>query len=205
MSNEQQMRQFFSEFAKLKKEVDDLQKIHMPKHAGRIAVNHFNENFEKGGFVNNGLHKWKKSNRELHGGKSATSQYKTLHSSRNQLLQSIRYTPGEGRVVIATNEPHAPIHNWGGTLNPTVTPKMRKFAWAKFFAAGGNNHSPSGGDGGGGSEAQFWKRLALTKKTKLTIRMPQRQFLGESKELDNKLRAKLDEELEKLATRNSQQ
>ncbi len=195
MNNEKSIQQFFSDFGKMKKEVEDLQRRKMPVFAGRMAKDHFQDNFEQGGFVNNGLHKWKKSNRELHGGKSATSQYKTLHSSRNQLLQSIRYTPGEGRVVIATNEPHAPIHNWGGTLNPTVTPKMRKFAWAKFFANGGKEDSKA-------PEAQFWKRLALTKKTKLTIRMPQRQFLGESKELDDKLRAKLDEELQKIVTRN---
>lgn len=199
MSNESELRKFMSDFKKAEKEVEDLQRRKMPVHAGRIAVNHFQDNFDKGGFVNNGLHKWKKSNRELHGGKSAKSQYKTLMSGRNQLYQSIRYTPGDGKVVIATNEPHAPIHNWGGTLNPTVTPKMRKFAWAKFFAAGGKSGSPSSGGGeGGGPDAQFWKRLALTKKTKLNIRMPQRQFLGESKELDEKIREKLDSELEKI-------
>ena len=32
---------------------------------------------------------------------------------------------------------YAPIHNWGGTLHPTVTPKMRRFAWAMFYRTAG--------------------------------------------------------------------
>ncbi len=176
MSNEANIRQFLSDFKKKEKEITELARRKMPVHAGNIAKRHFQENFEQSGFVNNGLHKWQKSKRELTGGKSAASNYKTLMSARQHLYSSIRYTPGDGKVTVYNNVKYAPVHNWGGTVSPTVTPKMRKFAWAKFYAGGGKENPKA-------PDVQFWKGLALTKKTKLNIRIPQRQFLGESKEL----------------------
>lgn len=187
------LNEFFSEMEKKKKEVSDLMRRRMPVHAGRIAVDHVQDNFRKGGFVNNGLHKWKKSNREIYGGKSAASNYGTLLSGRNHLYSSTKYVPGDARVAIQNEAEHAGVHNWGGTISPRVTPKMRKFAWAKYYSlGGGKKDQPVGPDAG------FWKNLALTKKTKLNIRMPQRQFLGESKEMNEAIRAKLNQEIAKI-------
>lgn len=44
--------------------------------------------------------------------------------------------------------------------------------------------------------AQFWKGMALTKKKRLQIRIPQRQFIGESEELSQRI----NERIEKLQT-----
>lgn len=187
------LKEFFSEMEKKKKETGDLMRRKMPVFAGRIAVDHVQDNFRKGGFVNNGLHKWKKSNREIYGGKSATGNYGTLLSGRNHLYGSTKYIPAERKVTILNEVMYAGTHNWGGTVSPTVTTKMRKFAWAKYYSLGGGEKDrPVGPDAG------FWKNLALTKKSKLNIRMPQRQFLGESKEMNEAIRTKIDEEMEKI-------
>ena len=143
---------------KKKREVSDLMRRKMPVFAGRIGVNYVQDNFRKGGFVNDGLQPWKKSNRELHGGKSASENYKTLHSQRDHLYGSTKYIPGDAKVTIINDVHYAGIHNWGGTVSPTVTPKMRKFAWAKYYAAGGGKK-----DQPVGPDANFWKGLALTK------------------------------------------
>ncbi|HBG39920.1 MAG TPA: hypothetical protein DDW85_00735 [Porphyromonadaceae bacterium] len=193
MQTKNNLQEFYSEIEKKRREVNDLMRRKMPVHAGRIAVNHVQDNFRKGGFTNNGLHKWKKSNREIYGGKAAAGNYGTLLSGRNHLYSSAKYIPGDARVSIQNEVEYAGIHNWGGTVSPRVTPKMRKFAWAKYYAlGGGDKDKPVGPDVG------FWKGLALTKKTKLNIRMPQRQFLGESIELNEAIQAKLDQELEKI-------
>lgn len=42
-----------------KAEISEFIKRKIPVHAGRIAVNHVQDNFRNGGFTNNGLHKWK--------------------------------------------------------------------------------------------------------------------------------------------------
>ncbi len=191
MSNEANIRQILLEYKKKEKEITNFMRHKMPSHAGKIAKDHFQENFRRGGFVNNGLQRWPKSKRELSDGKSAAAKYKTLLSARDHLYSSIRYAPEEGKVTVFNNVKYAPVHNWGGTVSPTVTPRMRKFAWWKFYSGGGKGKPDD-------PDARFWKNLALTKKTKLNIRVPQRQFLGESKELDEKLRNKLDSEVEKI-------
>ncbi|KAB6313826.1 hypothetical protein GA119_26530, partial [Bacteroides xylanisolvens] len=44
-------------------------------------------------------------------------------------------------------------------------------------------------------QAQFWRNMALTKKKRLHIRIPQRQFMGESEELNSRIREKMDQEI----------
>ena len=164
-----------------------------PVLAGNIAVNHFSENFRKGGFVNNGLNKWKPAKRQ--GTEpGAAGQYGPLLSGRNHLYRSLIYRPGTAKVTITTPVTYAAIHNEGGTVTPTVSPKMRKFAWHKYYEAGG-------GKGKGAQEpeaAARWKRLALTKKTKLSIKIPQRKFIGNSAELDKKLADMIKKEITKI-------
>ena len=47
-------------------------------------------------------------------------------------------------------------------------------------------------------EALKWKRLALTKKKKLRIKIPQRQFIGESRELSEKIDRKMENEIRNI-------
>lgn len=199
----------FARLMELKQaELDDLMRRRMPVIAGRMAKDHFQENFRLGGFVNVGLHKWAEAKRLSSGGTSAASRYGTLLSGRNHLFSSINYIPGEYRVRIENNVSYAPVHNWGGVTSPAVTDRMRRFAWAKFYEASGKEGKAATGKKKGkkegspaGSEnprAQFWKNLALTKKKKLSVRIPQRQFIGESKELNEAINARLESEIRKI-------
>lgn len=174
------------------KEIKDSIHRRLPILVGRKATDFFKDNFRKGGFVNNGLHPWQKTQRQRAGGKSATSQYGPLMSGRKNLYGSIRYVPGDAQVVVGTTLHYAAIHNWGGTVtsHPRVTQKMRKFAWRQFFAAGG-------GKGNDSKEASKWKALALTKKQQLDItsHIPQRQFIGQSKELEEMVQQTIEKEI----------
>lgn len=193
----------FSRLIKAKrKELDDLMKRKMPVLAGRMAKDHYQNNFRQGGFINNGLRSWPKAKRLSVGGTSAASQYGTLLSSRNHLFSSIKYVPSDYRVRVANDLAYAPVHNWGGTLHPTVTPRMRRFAWAKYYQAGGGQKKGAEGKkkakNDEPAEALNWKKLALTKKEKLDVKIPQRQFLGESKELTEKIAGKTETEIRKI-------
>lgn len=193
----------FTRIIQLKKrDLADLMRRKMPVHAGRLAKNHYQDNFRKGGYVNGGLHKWPKSRRLSSGGKDAASNYGTLLSRRNMLFGAIKYVPGDGKVKVSNDLMYAPAHNWGGTLHPTVTPKMRRFAWAKYYQAGGGQKKGTEGGkttgNGDPPEATVWKKLALTKKDKLNVKVPQRQFLGESKELTEKIANKTETEIRKI-------
>jgi len=198
------------EFARSLKEkgrqLADLMQRKMPVFVGRMAKDHYQDNFRKSGYVNKGLKKWKAAKRLSSGGESAGANYGTLLSGRNHLFSSVNYAPGAGRVRVFNDAPHAPTHNNGETVKPTVTPRMRRFAWAKYYEATGKGKSA--GKGGKKSKnevpveenetAKFWKNFALTKKKKLSIKMPQRQFLGESAELNQKIIDKQEIEVRKI-------
>lgn len=196
------IKEFSTQIKAKRKELDSLMKRKMPVLAGRMAKDHYQNNFRQGGFINNGLHSWPKAKRMQTGGTSAASQYGTLLSSRNHLFSSIKYMPSDYRVKVANDLIYAPVHNWGGTLHPTVTPRMRKFAWAKYYQAGGGKKNGAKGKEKGENdepaEALNWKKLALTKKEKLNVKIPQRQYLGESKELSEKIAGKTEEEIRKV-------
>lgn len=179
----------------------------LPVAAGKMAKRHFQENFERGGFVDGGLHPWAPAKRLSSSRGSTDDKRKTLMSSRNHLYSSINYTPGMAKVRIFNDVIYAPIHQNGGVLHPIVTPKMRRYAWSRYYSLAGTNRSGSNGRKSGKNgkpvagaavespEAQMWKRLALTKKKKLSITIPARPFMGKSAELDNKMVAYIEKEI----------
>ena len=191
-----------------RKALEKLMRREMPVIAGRMAQEHFQNNFRQGGFVNGGLHPWPKAKRLSSGRTDAAGNYGTLLSGRNHLFKSIKYIPTDYRVKISNDVLYAPIHNWGGTVAVTVTDRMRRFAWAKFYQASGKaRKAATGGKKGRKSvagkqaaspQASFWKNLALTRKKKLDIRIPQRQFLGESEELTAKINERLEKEIRNI-------
>ncbi|MBQ9887745.1 MAG: phage virion morphogenesis protein [Bacteroidales bacterium] len=194
---------------KLQKILKDLRNLvdrKIPVATGKFAKDHFQDNFRKGGFVNNGLQPWPPAKRLSSGDTSAAAQHGTLLSSRNHLFSSIKYRPGTAQVTIFNDVIYAEIHNEGGTVHPRITPKMRRYAWAKYYALGGDGKGPQKGRNGakkvssatGSAEAEKWKALALTKKESLTIKIPKREFMGPSEELNARIRTYVEEEVLKI-------
>lgn len=191
--------QQFTALVKAKeKEIRDAIHRVLPVKIGRIAKDHYDDNFRRGGFVDNGFHPWPITRRQQYG-KGTKAQYGPLLSEHSTLSRSITYVPGDAQVIVGTTVPYAAVHNQGAdltiTTHPTVTPNMRRFAWVQFFKAGGKG-APSG------SPAGMWKALALTKKQKLDItahvHIPQRKFLGPSQELNEKIVTKVENEIKNI-------
>jgi phage gpG-like protein len=196
----------FSALLKAKqKELDTLMRRELPVKVGRMAKDHYQDNFRKGGFVNGGLRRWPVTKRQRSGSKSAAAGYGPLLSRRNHLFSSVKYTPGDYRVRVANDVKYAPPHNWGGETRPTVTPRMRKFAWAMYYKAAGIRKKAAKGKRKGKTrqrelppEAGMWKGLALTRKKKLKVKIPQRQFIGESTELNKQIRQTVETEIRNI-------
>ena len=173
-----------------REEIVTLLRDRLPVLVGRMAKDHYQENFRLGGFRNNGLTKWQDPKRYNAAGSSAGSRYGTLLSSRNHLYSSFVYAGRPFRVRVYNPVPYASAHNDGETIAVPVTEKMRKMGWARHYAAGGSKS--------GNSDAEFWKRFALTRKTVLRIKMPERPILKESAELNTSLNSKADKEVRKI-------
>ena len=135
------MDKFQQDIQRMVTDFENLIARKLPVAAGKIAKQHFQDNFRQGGFVNGGLHPWPPAKRLSSGAPGADSQYRTLMSARNHLFSSIGYTPGMAKVTIFNDVVYAAIHNEGGTVHPRITPKMRRFAWAKYYQLGGGGKS----------------------------------------------------------------
>ena len=188
----------------------DLQKTisdTLPRKAGVLAVNHTRRNFRDGGFRDGGLQPWKPTRRQQSGSKKASDRYGPLLSGRKRLMGANDFRTEKGKVTIFNPVEYAAIHNEGGTVSthPRITPKLRKMAWARYFKAAGIRRGTSSKarkkkDASAPPEARMWKAIALSRKTHLdvTAAIPQRKFLGESKELTEKLQKEAQKELLKV-------
>lgn len=129
----------------------------IPQKAAITMVNFFQRNFQVGGFVDVPFQRWKPS--------TYPGARRTMVRSGNtrREIRKIRVSQQKVIVGIANHNHYAKIHNEGGKI--LITPKMRRFFWAKFKETG----------------KEYWKGLALTKKTHLDI--PKRKFIGDSKAL----------------------
>lgn len=156
--------------------------------AAAESVKFFKESFVNGGFTDGSLQKWPD-------GKSPLGGKRTMYGT-GTLMQSIRATEiAAKRVTVASDTAYSEIHNEGGTV--TVTARMKKFWWAQYMKWAGKVGITKTGRASGSqanrktsAKAEFCRRMALM-KVGSKIKIPRRQFLGESRTLMNRLDGEL--------------
>jgi hypothetical protein len=171
----------------LSKKMEGFMKTTMPRLAGRLAINHFESNFIKGGWQDGSLTAWKTTVRQKLGGGNAASAYGPLTSANNRMKGSFTAREADFRVTVENTAPYAKYHNQGAET--PVTARMKKFAWHKYFEAAGiqkgakreqQSEWPAG-------LAGMWKAIAIkkltSKKPESKIRLLQRRFMGRAAEL----------------------
>ena len=113
-------KQFLRKLASVRKDIDKLVSDKWPRKAGVMAVNLFNENFRKGGFLNKVRVAWRRTKRQNNprmtkaGKTTAASSYGPLLSARRHLSRSNEKIVGNGQVTIVNKVPYAAVHNEGG-------------------------------------------------------------------------------------------
>lgn len=157
----------------------------LPILIGNEIVNFALDNFQKQGFdTGHGVRQW-----DERGGRSGIDPRPggkiLIGKQGGRLRRSIRRTrTSKTSVTVGSDEPYAGIHNEGGTIRVSVTRKSRRFFWAMYYATG----------------ETYWKWMALTKKNVLSINMPERRFLGNSKALERRIKKLIERELQKCFT-----
>ncbi len=158
-------------------------------------VDEFDRNFERKAFFSKG---WQRR-------RSGYRSDKPLLIDTGNLRRSIAGESTDNSVVFTSNAPQAHIHNHGGDI--TVTYKMKAYFWHKFKEAnGGFGHTKKGErrkdkrNVALSEEAQFYRAMALMKVGR-KIRIPQRQFIGNSPEVEDAVREIVEENLQRFAVR----
>ncbi|MCP3682127.1 MAG: hypothetical protein GY861_05490 [bacterium] len=112
---------------------------------------------------------------------ASTKKSRGLLVQSGNLRDSIRISKRTASmIVISSNLDYADIHNEGGTIVQTVTAKQRAFFFGMFQKTGDPR----------------WKNYAGART--LTIEIPQREFLGNSVDLERKMERKIANTLEKF-------
>lgn len=149
----------------------------------------FDRNFERQGFFSES---WKRSRRsERRGGA-------TLIDS-GTLRKSIKSRSDASSITFYTTVPYASIHNEGGEIK--VTAKMKRYFWAKYYETSGTFGRRKDGtmrrdkrNARLTDEASMWQCMALM-RVGSTIKIPKRQFLGSSPEVERAVRDIIEENL----------
>lgn len=115
------------------------------------------------------------------------------------LRRSISSKKDSTCIVFQSTLPYAAIHNEGGEIK--VTARMKRYFWHKYYEATGSFGRKKNGQRRNdkrtvqlSTEAEFWKWMALMKVGK-TIKIPKRQFLGASPDVERAVRDIIEENL----------
>lgn len=150
-------------FAEMRAKFESLMQ-QAPKQVGVIALGLFKESFTKQGQIMQGgnVKKW-----PSRGAAPKIRSGSSLLINRGALRRDLNMRTSARKVAITSNMPYSKIQNDGGTI--PITSQMRKFFWAMYKE----------------SKDDFWKGMALTSKTQLTIKP--RPFLYDTPELAQRL------------------
>ena len=155
----------------------------IPRAIAVLAKNHFRNTFREGGFDGK---PWKTTWRQQLG-VGAEKGYKPLTSKTLTLMNSIDAEVQDKAVRVHSDLDYSLIHNEGGDIN--ITAKMRGYFWAMFLSEGGKS---KGKKRELPPRARKWLALALAAKKKKKFKIPKRQFIGESKPLNDKINKKIE-------------
>lgn len=142
----------------------------IPVKVGNAAINLTKKNFRDAGFNDGGLKPWKKTKRQIYG-KKASDTYTPLLSSRNRLYSSFEKKTKPGYVNIFTRVEYAQVHNDGFEGNVSVREHSRM---------------------------QNNKRVKVRAHQRY-MKIPKRQFLGDSKDLNKVIDNIINKELGEIA------
>ena len=144
-------------------------------------INFVMRNFAEQGFMDSTFQPWAERKLDDDSGRAVLTKSAALRDSV-KLTQS-----SPERVIVGSDAIHAHIHNEGGIINIPITKKMRKFFWFKYYQIADKKGNIVSGSA---TEASMYKAMALSRKTHLTVKMPKRQFMGNSQTFNRDIDAK---------------
>jgi hypothetical protein len=183
-----------------------------PRFVAIESKNFFKDCFQKGGWTDDAFLPWQSRISPLGGKKILIGKNNTMN-----LMQSIRTLErNKNRVRTGSDLEYADTHNGGAEI--TVTAKMKRFWWARYCEIAGVKKGENGKSNwkdpgnlrtetgrvarskkarAASAKAEYCKHMALMKAGS-KIRIPKRQFIGESKTLLKEFEVWFAAEIEKL-------
>lgn len=160
------IKQLATDLARHQMELSKYIKRDAPRIAGKFGVDHFRESFDNEGFTNNGLHKWP--------ARQSDTGRRILTGATRELQDSIDYKTDLAKVSFGSDKEYASIHNRGGKTKAHII-RARRGKALKFGYKGGD--------------------IFRRKVNHPGSNIPQRQFIGHSKELVEKIDERIERDI----------
>ena len=163
------IKQLAADLARHQKELAKYMRNNAPRIVGKMGEDHFKENFDKEGFVNNGLTPWP--------ARKTDTGRKILTGESRELKDSVEYKKDIGKVSWGSDKVYGSIHNRGGkTKAHIIKPRTKKAL--KFM----------------GKDGAIMRRGVKHPGSKI----PKRQFIGHSKELISKVDKRVETDITRI-------
>lgn len=166
------------------------------RYAKVAGVNFFKQNFRRQGFLDGSLTPWDKRVLNIGTARGVLIQSGKLRDSIHAVSR------GVDRVIYQTDPlPYAKIHNEGGEI--IVTERMKRYFWYLYMKSTGTMQKKKNGElrqnkanARLSTMASFYKAMAC-KKVGSKIKIPKRQYIGESATFMKQLDAWIASEIDK--------
>ena len=168
----------------------------IPRLIGNAAVEHFKENFDKGGFVDGGVNKWADVKRR----DSSSPWYGFDYKGEHRTSYKFKREKKTGKTKKAAKQKKLNFSK-AATVRPVMQGATHELQRSIRCDVSGTNITISSDKpyaqihNDGGTVKVFGKHSAT---------MPQRQFIGESKELNAKIESIIDTNVEDIINKAMQ-
>lgn len=156
-----------------------------------VLTEEFDRNFERKSFFNQ---PWKNP--------GLLNRRGSVLMRSGALRRSIKPRQQGNQITWTSSLPYASIHNNGGEI--VVTDKMKRFFWAMYYKSAGAVTQKKDGSNSNTkrnqrltAEAQQWRNLALM-KTGRTMKIEQRQFIGDHPQVRSLIEEVVDQNFQEL-------
>ena len=172
--------EFMRDLERITIEVEKYTDGEAPTIIGKTAADFFAENFQKEGFVDNGLQKWEEVRRRTDPNVTGADATRPILTGRTgNLGRSIDYDPHPKQVTVFSDVVYAEVHNKGLTIS-TV--------------AGVKEHT----------RRQKGKTVTVKAHSrKINLTFKKRQFMGHSAELDKLIISEIERKLKSIKNENN--
>lgn len=153
----------FPDFNKIIKDLESAKKVmrNLPKYAGTEALNFFKQSFKRQGFIDESFEAWKPRKERLK--RKDKRGKRAILVKSGALRRSLRKFVRGNIIEISSNVPYAQIHNEGGNIQQNVSVRQH------------DRRRPKGG-----------KSKVMAHTRRVNIKIPKRQFMGESEFLNKR-------------------
>lgn len=187
-------RNFSEDMQRRMREATELIRRELPRTVGTLAVNHFRDNFRRGGFVNGGLKKWPDVKRR----DPESPWYGFEYKGEKRTHYAFKRDRKTGKTHKSDNQKRLNYSASATTRGPMTSKRNNLMGSLRYTSAGRfiriASDAPYAKVHNEGGDIKVFGRGKAT--------LPARRFIGDSVELNDKVEAEITKQFDRIFKRD---